>query len=107
MGLKVPQKEPKPYMNAWECEGCPEQRIVWEEGKEFVFDDSFVHAAYNPSDEERVILFLHLQRIDLKGWRQRLVSGMFHWIFARIPFAPALSLVQGTEKSCETLLIGQ
>ena len=80
--------------------------MVWEEGKEFVFDDYFVHAAYNPSDEERVILFLHLQRIDLKGWRQRLLSGMFHWIFARVSFAPALSLVQGTEKSCNTLLMG-
>ena len=107
LGLKVPKSEPKPYLTAWECEGCPEQKMVWAEGKEFVFDDSFVHAAKNPSEEDRVILFLHLQRIDFKGWRQEMLSGIFHWIFSMLPFAPALSLVEGTEKSCDTLLLGK
>lgn len=103
LGLKVP-KDKKPFLSAWECESCPEQRMVWEEGKEFVFDDSFVHAAENPSDEERIILFLHLRRIDLTGWRQEMLSDMFHWVFERLPFAPALSLAEGTQKSCDTLL---
>lgn len=104
MGLKVPKEEPKPSMTAWECEGCPKQRIVWAEGEEFVFDDSFVHEATNPNTEERIILFLHIRRIDLKGWRARMLSNFMHWIFTLISFAPASSLVEGTEKSCATLL---
>ena len=32
----------------------------WEEGKVMVFDDSFVHSAWNPSDEMRIVLFLNM-----------------------------------------------
>ena len=34
------------------------ERVEWEQGKMFVFDDMVTHSAYNGSDEERVILLL-------------------------------------------------
>ena len=34
----------------------------WEEGKSLVFDDTFVHAAWNDTDETRVVLFVDFVR---------------------------------------------
>lgn len=34
------------------------EKVEWEAGKMFVFDDTVTHNAYNGSDEERVILML-------------------------------------------------
>ena len=34
------------------------ERVEWQQGKMFVFDDMVTHSAYNGSDEERVILLL-------------------------------------------------
>lgn len=33
------------------------EKRYWEEGKVMMFDDSFVHSVYNPSDSLRVVLF--------------------------------------------------
>jgi beta-hydroxylase len=38
------------------------ERIEWEEGKMFVFDDMVTHNAYNGSDEERVILMVDFHK---------------------------------------------
>ena len=34
----------------------------WKEGKDVMFDDTFVHSVKNESDETRVVLFLDIQR---------------------------------------------
>jgi len=34
------------------------EKVEWEQGKMFVFDDTVTHNAYNGSDEERVILMV-------------------------------------------------
>lgn len=34
------------------------EKVEWEQGKLFVFDDTVTHNAYNGSDEERVILMV-------------------------------------------------
>lgn len=34
----------------------------WEEGKSLIFDDTFLHAAWNHSDDYRVVLFLDVAR---------------------------------------------
>jgi beta-hydroxylase len=38
------------------------ERIEWEQGKMFAFDDMKTHNAYNGSDEERVILMVDFER---------------------------------------------
>lgn len=35
----------------------------WQEGKSMVFDDSFLHEAWNDSDEIRVVLFVDFERV--------------------------------------------
>ncbi|HYF46493.1 MAG TPA: aspartyl/asparaginyl beta-hydroxylase domain-containing protein [Acidimicrobiales bacterium] len=37
-------------------------KICWEEGRAFAFDDTFVHAAHNRADDDRVVLMLELNR---------------------------------------------
>lgn len=39
----------------------------WEEGKSLVFDDTFVHEAWNHTDQDRVILFVDFLR-PLRGF---------------------------------------
>jgi len=56
MGLKIPK-------NGTNCAIRVEDNIVhWKEGKSFVFDDTREHETWNHTDEERVILLLHIDR---------------------------------------------
>ena len=41
------------------------EKIRWAEGKAFVFDDSFIHLAANPTDGPRIILFFDFYHPDL------------------------------------------
>ena len=36
--------------------------VHWEEGKAFVFDDTYKHETWNNTDEQRIILLLHFDR---------------------------------------------
>jgi beta-hydroxylase len=38
------------------------QDFSWEEGRTVVFDDMYPHEVWNESDEDRVILLLHIKR---------------------------------------------
>lgn len=107
--LKVPvpdDPEKKPYLNVQECEdeeekvNCRSERYHWTEGKEFIFDDSFTHYAENPTDEERLVLFLHIKRVDFKGWREELIGTISCYLFSWVPFESVMLLVRGTEKTC-------
>jgi aspartyl/asparaginyl beta-hydroxylase (cupin superfamily) len=59
----------------------------WEEGKVMVFDDSFVHSAWNPTDDLRVVLFLNFwhpcfsdeEVIALREWRNSLQAMSGSW----------------------------
>lgn len=109
LALKVPvpdDPQKKPYINVQECEdeeetvGCRTETYHWTEGKEFIFDDSFTHYAENPTDEERLVLFMHIKRVDFKGWREELIATIAAYIFSWVPFESVLLLVRGTEKTC-------
>jgi beta-hydroxylase len=39
-----------------------DHNMVWEEGRIIIFDDMFPHEVWNDTDEDRVILMLHLKR---------------------------------------------
>ncbi|MFL6846270.1 MAG: aspartyl/asparaginyl beta-hydroxylase domain-containing protein [Allosphingosinicella sp.] len=51
------------------------QILHWDEGKIFVFDDTFYHEVWNDTDEQRVILLVQFRRpVGLVG---RIVGGLF------------------------------
>jgi beta-hydroxylase len=56
LGLIVPLRRERCHMQV------AERDIVWEEGKVVVFDDMFPHEVWNDTDEDRIILLIHLKR---------------------------------------------
>lgn len=56
LALRVPREGDKCFIRV-------DDRIChWEEGKVFVFDDTYRHEVHNDTDEERVVLLLHFDR---------------------------------------------
>lgn len=56
LGLIVPAKRENCHMKVGS------ENVVWEEGRVVVFDDMYPHEVWNDTDEDRVILLLHLKR---------------------------------------------
>jgi beta-hydroxylase len=56
LGLIIPLKRDRCHMQV------VDQDVVWEEGKIVVFDDMYPHEVWNDTDEDRIILLLHLKR---------------------------------------------
>ncbi|HEY1836838.1 MAG: aspartyl/asparaginyl beta-hydroxylase domain-containing protein [Rhizomicrobium sp.] len=56
LGLIVPLRRERCHMDV------AGHDMVWDEGKIFVFDDMFPHEVWNDTDEDRVILLLHVKR---------------------------------------------
>lgn len=51
----------------------------WQEGKSFLFDDSFTHEAWNKSDKTRVVLFADFVRPlphPLRFWNKLILSAL-------------------------------
>jgi ornithine lipid ester-linked acyl 2-hydroxylase len=44
-----------------------DQTRNWQEGKVMMFDDNYMHEVWNDSDEERVVLFMNLDR-PMRFW---------------------------------------
>lgn len=56
----------------------------WQEGKSLVFDDTYKHEVRNDTDQERVILLMHIRRpVAFPG---SLVSGLFLGAIKKSPF---------------------
>ena len=70
LGIKVP-------------EGCGinvhNVEKTWEAGKCIVFDDSFTHAVWNSSDQERVVLIVDMWHPDLGPREVELLSGLHRY----------------------------
>jgi beta-hydroxylase len=56
MGLIVPKRREDCRMQVGD------HKVVWEPGRIVIFDDMFPHEVWNNSDEDRIILMLHLKR---------------------------------------------
>ena len=56
LGLLVPKDKDKCYLRV------ADRKLTWEEGKCFVFDDTFDHEVRNDTDEHRVVLLVHVER---------------------------------------------
>jgi len=56
LGLVVPRNREACHMRVGD------NNVVWEEGRIIVFDDMFPHEVWNDTDEDRIVLLLHLKR---------------------------------------------
>ena len=48
----------------------------WRDGKDVLFDETFIHEAYNHTDQQRIILFADVHREMRFPW----VDKMNHWV---------------------------
>ncbi len=65
----------------------------WEAGKFLIFDDTYYHEVWNDTEEDRVILLLHVER-PLRQPGKAIADG-FLWLATRSPF------IQTTLKSLD------
>lgn len=56
LGLHVPDDRDRCFMRVHD------QILHWEEGRSIVFDDSYKHEVRNDTNQERVVLLIHLRR---------------------------------------------
>ena len=63
LGLKIPRDAAKCTMQVGD------DLVVWEEGKNVFFDDSYPHAVNNDTNEERVVLLFDFERPMRRGGR--------------------------------------
>lgn len=78
LGLIVPKEREKCFMDV------SGNTCVWEEGRAFVFDDTFPHEVHNDTDEERVVLLIDVERpMTRKGL---LASRLAMWILRRTAY---------------------
>jgi len=56
LGLVIPLKREACHMRV------ADENVVWEEGRFVMFDDMYPHEVWNDTDEDRIILLLHVKR---------------------------------------------
>jgi ornithine lipid ester-linked acyl 2-hydroxylase len=56
LGLKVPRNSEACRMQ------LGDQALHWQEGRLFVFDDTYPHEVWNDTGEDRIVLLLHINR---------------------------------------------
>jgi ornithine lipid ester-linked acyl 2-hydroxylase len=69
LGLVVPRQREACRMQV------ENERLYWDEGKTFVFDDCFHHEVWNDTNEQRVILLIQFRRPA--GLVGRILGGLF------------------------------
>ncbi|HEB77322.1 MAG TPA: aspartyl/asparaginyl beta-hydroxylase domain-containing protein [Methylothermaceae bacterium] len=72
LGLIIPRQREKCYLRV------ADQKLYWQEGKCFVFDDTFDHEVRNDTDEYRVVLLVHVTRPmkPLGQWVSRMLIAL-------------------------------
>ena len=87
LGLKIPE-------DANKCRiAIDDQDYNWEPGKFLIFDDTYYHEVWNDTDEDRVVLLMHVER-PLRQPGKAIADG-FLWLATRSPF------IQATLKSLD------
>jgi tetratricopeptide (TPR) repeat protein len=65
---------------------------AWQKGKVIIFDDSYIHEAINPSEEDRVVMIFSIWHPDLSIEEQRSILASFQarsqWLEARSQHLP-------------------
>lgn len=57
LGLMIPRERERCHMAVGDGND-----VVWKEGEIVIFDDMFPHEVWNDTDEDRIILLLHIKR---------------------------------------------
>ncbi|WP_022948357.1 aspartyl/asparaginyl beta-hydroxylase domain-containing protein [Methylohalobius crimeensis] len=78
LGLIVPKEKDQCYLRV------ADRKLTWEEGKCFVFDDTFDHEVRNDTDEHRVVLLVHVER-PLR-WQGKIVSRLMLALIKASPY---------------------
>lgn len=78
LALRVPERSAECWM---ECGG---RRVEWREGEALFFDDTYPHAVWNNTAEERAVLLFDFERPMTSGGR-RLARAM-NWVFRRTAY---------------------
>lgn len=78
LGLRVPRHAELCYMD------CGEERIVWQEGELVFFDDTYPHAVWNNTDEERAVLLFDFERPMTRSGQ--LLSRFMIWALKRTAY---------------------
>lgn len=78
LGLRVPVKAGQCWME------CSNQRIEWREGELVFFDDTFPHAVWNNTDEERTVLLFDFERPMTSS--ARTLSRLMMWVLRRTAY---------------------
>lgn len=64
------------------------EEVAWQKGKAIIFDDSFIHEAINPSEEDRVVLIFSIWHPDLSEVEQKAILASFQarreWLESRV-----------------------
>lgn len=66
---------------------------TWNEGKFLIFDDTYNHEVWNETDEDRVVLLMHVER-PLRQPGKAVADGLM-WLVTKSPF------VQATRKALD------
>lgn len=74
------------------------KRFVWQEGKSFLFDDTFEHSVRNDTDQYRIVLFCDVER-PLTGWQQKFNQWIFQSNFPLI----AISKVNARQEQTKSI----
>jgi beta-hydroxylase len=69
LGLQVPQDRENCFIQV------DQFKYSWKEGESFLFDDTYVHRVINNTDEDRIVLFLDIQRTGAE-----LISPIMDWV---------------------------
>ncbi|HEY5679086.1 MAG TPA: aspartyl/asparaginyl beta-hydroxylase domain-containing protein [Pseudomonadales bacterium] len=81
LGLQVPE----------DSHGCrisiDDKDYNWEPGRFLVFDDTYYHEVWNDTDEDRVVLLMHVER-PLRQPGKAVADG-FLWLATKSPFIQA------------------
>lgn len=73
LGLQVPRDKDRCFIQV------DKYQYYWNEGESFLFDDTYVHQIINDTDEDRIVLFLDIQRTG-----NDLLSPLMDWVNEKI-----------------------
>lgn len=69
LGITIPEENgKKPYIV------CGGEKYEWIEGKGVIFDDMFIHYVNNPTNKQRIVLYLDIKRNNLSDFQNYIVS---------------------------------
>lgn len=79
LSLRVPKDTDHCYMD------CGGERVIWHEGELVFFDDTYPHAVWNSTSEERAVLLFDFERPMTRGGQT--VSRLMMWLLRHSAYA--------------------